>query len=132
MRIYLKRKTGFYGMGSPLTIKQNGEKWGLLHQDEGKWFETEAETVTLQASFSLLRSKPMHLTKTADGATFEVTMNPQLLWTYGGLFIGMFLLPVILFNLFILLAFLIGYFVLLWNLSKQAYIIKETTYGSKS
>lgn len=121
MKVTVMRNTGFFAMGSPLTIKANDQK-SLLFQQQEKVLELpDTGTQTLQVSFSLLKSQPYELSKQQD-VTLEVTMNPAFLWVYVLLFA---LLLVASRGIVPLLAGLVFYLLIMYRLCGRAYLIKE-------
>lgn len=120
MRITIIRNTGFFGMGSPLSLKVNGQKSLLSHQKQAV-FELSDQSVEIQVSFFLLKSQPYLLQGNHD-RTLEVTMNPAFMLIYVLLFGLLFALSK---GLGALLAGLILYFLIMYRLCSRAYLIKE-------
>ena len=55
MNIRITRNTGFYGMGSPIRVLKNGERWFSLNQNQSKEVTVE-EAVSVQATFYFLKN----------------------------------------------------------------------------
>ncbi|MCA5012911.1 MULTISPECIES: hypothetical protein [unclassified Enterococcus] len=126
MDVRCTRNTGFYGMGSPIELKKNGEKWIYLNHNQTKELEVTEDQCTVQVSFFLLKSQPLILIDKGQPISIEITMNPILVSNYVILFIGMLLVPVFHLNIFGILFLLVAYIVFLFSMFKKAYIIKET------
>lgn len=121
MKVTLIRNTGFFAMGSPLTVKANGQK-SLLFQNQEQVLELpDTGTQRIQVGFSLLKSQPYELSNQHD-VTLEVTMNPAFLWVYVLLFA---LLLVASRGIVPLVAGLVLYLLLMYRLCGRAYLIKE-------
>lgn len=121
MKVTVRRNTGFFAMGSPLTIKANGQKSPLFQQQEKVLELPDTDMQTLQVSFSLLKSQPYELSGRRD-VILEVTMNPAFLWVYVLLFA---LLLVASRGVGPLVAGLILYVLIMYRLCGRAYLIKE-------
>ncbi|MGM9903986.1 hypothetical protein A5844_000140 [Enterococcus sp. 10A9_DIV0425] len=121
MEVTFTRKTGFYAMGSPITLRIDQRKISLNHN----------QTITLdlkapfmmQASFFWLKSPVYHVTE--PGRRYIITMNLLLLQIYPFLFlfsgITALVFQSILYN-FMMVFIVIGFFFYIKN---QAYTIKE-------
>ncbi|WP_368251558.1 hypothetical protein [Enterococcus sp. 2201sp1_2201st1_B8_2201SCRN_220225] len=120
MRITIIRNTGFFGMGSPLTLKVNHQK-SLLSNQKQAVFELPNQPVEIQVSFFLLKSQPYQIQANQD-QTLEVTMNPAFVLIYLLLFGLLFILSQ---GLGAFLAGLVLYFLIMYRLCSRAYLIKE-------
>lgn len=129
MQLTFKRNTGFYAMGSPLTVTKNNKKWFLLNQNEQVNKEMTETEISVQVSFYLLKSKPKFIQNDGQEHFFEVRMNPAFQYSYLVLFGLMLLLPVVyrsfLGSILIVLIF-IGFMLVFF---KQAYVIEEFENG---
>ena len=125
MKIRCTRNTGFYGMGSPIEIRKNNEKWFYLGQNETKEVKLEESECTIQARFFFLKSMPITVSNQNQTIDLEITMNPTLILIYVILFVGMFLIPVLQLNIAGVLLLLVLYFVFVFSMLNKAYIIKE-------
>ncbi|GGC80589.1 hypothetical protein [Enterococcus wangshanyuanii] len=125
MDIRCTRNTGFYGMGSPIELKKNGEKWVYLTHNQTKELEITEDQCTVQVSFFLLKSQPLILIDKGQPISIEITMNPILISNYVILFIGMLLIPIFHLNIVGILLLLVAYAIFLFSMLKKAYIIKE-------
>lgn len=125
MKIRCTRNTGFYGMGSPIEIKKDDEKWFYLSQNQTKQVEVEAAECTIQAKFFFLKSVPFKVIDQGHIIDLEITMNPTLIFVYVILFVGMFLIPVLYLNVIGILLLLIIYFIFVFSMLSKAYVIKE-------
>ncbi|MFD2305523.1 hypothetical protein [Enterococcus termitis] len=125
MNIRCTRNTGFYGMGSPIEIKKNNQKWFSINHNQTKSVEIDEKQCVVQANFFLLKSQPLSLVDEGRTIELEVTMNPILLSNYVILFIGMILVPILRLNIIGIIFLLVIYFIFLFSMLNKAYIIKE-------
>ncbi|MFV0557142.1 MAG: hypothetical protein ACK5MW_00625 [Enterococcus sp.] len=122
MQLKLTRKTGFFGMGSPLVVRITQEQKALLNHQQTVQLELPNQMCTVQVTFFLLKSPVYQVHQTT---ALEVTMNPKLLLVYLLLFALMFLLPVMVINPWSILVILIFYGCWMRHFFRQAYLIKE-------
>ncbi|MHC5217394.1 hypothetical protein ACYSNR_12115 [Enterococcus sp. LJL128] len=130
MKLYITRKTGFYGMATPITVLKNGEKWFAIGNNSAKTVEVLENELDLQVSFYLLKSEPFHLKNDGLDKELEITMNPMLVGNYLIFFVLMLLIPATRMPLIAILLFLVLYFVFLITSLKKAYVIKEKSNGT--
>lgn len=129
MKIKIKRNTGFYGMGSPIVIKKDGEKWIYLNHNETVEKTIDEEQCSLQVSFFFLKSRPISIKGKAGVQTFEVQMNPRIIYCYVFFFLILYgaayfqSIQMTVLGIFLFFSMLIFYF-------RQAYIIKEQSDGN--
>ncbi|MEI5992637.1 hypothetical protein [Candidatus Enterococcus mansonii] len=125
MKIRCTRNTGFYGMGSPIEIRKNNEKWFYLSQNQTKQVEVEESECMIQAKFFLLKSVPFKVIDQEKIIDLELTMNPILILSYVILFVSMFLISVLQLKGIGVLLVLVTYVIFLYLMLNRAYIIKE-------
>ncbi|MGC6769950.1 hypothetical protein [Enterococcus sp. LJL51] len=130
MKLYITRKTGFYGMATPITILKNGKKWFAIGNNSTKTVEVLENELDLQVSFYLLKSEPFHLKNDGLDKELKITMNPMLVGNYLIFFVLMLLIPATRMPLIAILLFLVLYFVFLITSLKKAYVIKEKSNGT--
>lgn len=124
MEIRLIRKTGFYGMATPLLVKKDQQKWGYLAYDTTKSFQTDAEKIRLQVSLSWLKSQPIEVVG-PEAHLFEAVLNPRLLIGYIGMtFLAILLVYSLLYPLFFLPLVALSA-VWFWYFSNRAFLLKE-------
>jgi hypothetical protein len=126
MEIQLSRRTGFYGMGSPIQLQIDGKKKQSLAHNQSVLLEVDPP-FTMQVSFYWLKS-PVY-TITHPSKQYVIMMNLLLLQMYPLLFLasGVSTLYVshFLYRLFVILG-MIGFFFYIKN---KAYVIKEEDNG---
>lgn len=126
MKITFTRKTGFYGMGSPIQLRINDQNHVSLNHDQSVQIETQAP-FTMQIVFYWLKS-PVY-TVTDPKEAYVITMNLLVLQIYPFLFlgtaIGMFYWQNWLYSL-AAAVLLIGFFFYIKN---RTYAIKEERHG---
>lgn len=126
MDVRVTRRTGFYGMGSPIQLRINGKKKGQLNHNQSVLLKLEAP-FTMQVSFYWLKSPVYTITHPSKG--YFITMNLLLLQIYPFLFLGSGLsalwLHNLIYSMFVALV-MIGFFFFIKN---QAYVIKEEKDG---
>ncbi|MGM0217269.1 hypothetical protein [Enterococcus sp. AZ126] len=125
MNIRCTRNTGFYGMGSPIEVRKNGEKWIYLTQNQTKNMEIEDSVCTIQAKFFFLKSVPFFVRDQGQLIDLEIMMNPTLILVYVILFVGMLMIPVLHLNIVGISLLLVIYFIFVFSMLNKAYIIKE-------
>ncbi|MGX7029871.1 hypothetical protein [Vagococcus zengguangii] len=94
MKIKLNRNSGFFAMGTPFDILINKSSNTKLAHNQSKEIEYEPGDV-LRAKYSLLKSNEVTLSAEDDGATFEITSNPNIMRTYMTIFTLLFIFPVL-------------------------------------
>lgn len=130
MRIQFTRNTGFFGMGSPLMVTKNKQKWFTISHNGTKAVTFDEPEITVQIKFGILRSKPFVIQNKGKGsAFFMITMNPVLVTVYLALFGVMLLIPLMRLNVLGILVLLLMYFVFMISLLGNAYLVKEIAYG---
>lgn len=125
MNIRCTRNTGFYGMGSPIEVRKNDEKWFYLSQNETKQVEINEASCTIQVKFFFLKSAPFVVSDQGHTLDLEITMNPTLALVYVILFVGMFLIPVLRLNIVGIVLLLVIYVIFVFSMLNKAYMIKE-------
>lgn len=125
MNIRCTRNTGFYGMGSPIEVRKNGEKWIYLTQNQTKDMEIDDSVCTIQAKFFFLKSVPFSVRDQGQLIDLEIKMNPTLILVYVILFVGMLMIPVLHLNIVGISLLLVIYFIFVFSMLNKAYIIKE-------
>lgn len=122
MEIKLTRKTGFYGMGSPLVLWIDGKKTKSISNNQSITLDVTAP-FTMQITFFWLKSPIYTITRPA--ASYVVKMNLLLLQLYPFLFLASGLSAVyvqqFVYSLVVILVMLVFFF----YIKNQAYIIKE-------
>lgn len=122
MKIKLTRKTGFYGMGSPIVLWINGKKTRSINNNQSITFEVTAP-FTMQITFFGLKS-PVY-TATHPAASYVVEMNLLLLQLYPFLFFAGGLSAVYMQRLIYSLLVILVMIAFFFYIKNQAYIIKE-------
>ncbi|MBE9388055.1 hypothetical protein [Vagococcus salmoninarum] len=124
MKVKLTRKTGFFGMGSPLKILKNGQQAFLLNHDGSKEFEITEET-TIQGKFSFLKSEIYSLENNAESKELQIKINPNILKLYMSLFTLIFILPLIFRSWVLGVGILIIYVGFVAVMAPKFYVIEE-------
>ncbi|MBO1299378.1 MULTISPECIES: hypothetical protein [Enterococcus] len=122
MEVKFTRNTGFYGMGSPITLRIDDRKISLSHNQSTK--VTVQSPFTMQASFFWLKSPKYVITEPKKGYT--ITMNILLIQLYPFLFLFSGISAVFFQNIgysVMIVFMMIGFFLFIKN---KAYTIKET------
>lgn len=125
MKVSLTRKTGFFGMGSPLKVNKNGEQLFLLTSDETKEIETSESSLNLDVKFSFLKSETVQIDNNAEEKNLQVKINPNILKLYMSLFTLIFILPVIFKSWELGVGILAIYIVFVAVMSRKFYVIEE-------
>lgn len=123
MEVNVTRDTGFYGMGSPITLRVDGRKISL-GQNQSVTLDFEPP-FQMQVTFFWLKS-PVY-TIAEPTKNYRITMNLLLLQLYPLLFlftgISAIVIQSILYSLLIVVV-MIGFFLFIKN---KAYVIKEAS-----
>lgn len=123
MEVNVTRDTGFYGMGSPITLRIDDRKISLRH-NQSVMIDVDAP-FQMQVTFFWLKS-PVY-TITSPTKNYRITMNLILLQIYPLLFlftgISAVFMQSILYSLLIVVV-MIGFFFFIKN---KAYVIKEAS-----
>lgn len=126
MEIHFTRRTGFYGMGSPIQLRINGEKKQYLNHNQSVMVEVDTP-FTMQVSFYWLKS-PVY-TVTHPNERYVITMNLLLLQIYPFLFLASGLSAIyiqhFIYSLLVILVMIAFFF----YIKNQAYVIKEENDG---
>ncbi len=72
MDVRVTRRTGFYGMGSPIQLRINGKKKGQLNHNQSVLLKLEAP-FTMQVSFYWLKSPVYTITHPSKGYVITMT-----------------------------------------------------------
>ncbi|WP_265457580.1 hypothetical protein [Enterococcus sp. HY326] len=120
---FIKRKTGFFGYGSPLTLKIDGEKKLLINENQEKDFILN-QTSQLEVGFYWLKSQPLTVAANQRELNLKIIMNPRLVTIYIGLFLAAFLIPLFFRYWLIIPVYLLAYGFFVMRQFKQAYIIE--------
>lgn len=123
MEVNVTRDTGFYGMGSPITLRV--DDWKIsLGQNQSVTLDVDA-LFQMQVTFFWLKS-PVY-TIAEPTKNYRITMNLLLLQLYPVLFlftgISAIAIQSILYSLLIVVV-MIGFFLFIKN---KAYVIKEAS-----
>ncbi|KAF1302485.1 MULTISPECIES: hypothetical protein [Enterococcus] len=124
MKVRVTRKTGFYGMGSPLKVLLNKNAFFINH-DQTKEQDIPTASCSIQVSFYLLKSKVYHFHSQKEVLDLIIEMNPQMVQIYLAFFILMLFLPLMFRSLILSLILILFFFLFLWRFLQKAYVIKE-------
>lgn len=125
MKVTLTRKTGFFGMGSPLKVFKDGQQLFLLSSDEVKEFEVTEETFNLDVKFSFLKSETIQISNDSEERNLQVSINPNILKLYMSLFTLIFILPIIFKSWELGVGILAIYIIFVAVMSRKFYVIEE-------
>lgn len=135
MELQLTRRTGFYGMGSPLEVMQGKKRIAAINHQQ-TIFLALAEQTPIRVRMFFLESQPFQLPKGQSALKLEVVMNPALKRIYIGFYLSLFLmmgvlglLSISLYSLLFVGVYLVAYFVFVFIYLKKAYLIKEVPHG---
>lgn len=135
MELELTRRTGFYGMGSPLEIMQGKKRIAAINHQQ-TIFLALAEQTPIRVRMFFLESQPFQLPQGQSALKLEVVMNPALKRVYIGFYLSLFLmigglslLSISLYSLLFVGVYLVAYFVFALIYLKKAYLIKEVRHG---
>lgn len=135
MELELTRRTGFYGMGSPLEIMQGKKRIAAINHQQ-TIFLALAEQTPIRVRMFFLESQPFQLPQGQSALKLEVVMNPALKRVYIGFYLSLFLmigglslLSISLYSLLFVGVYLVAYFVFVLIYLKKAYLIKEVRHG---
>lgn len=129
MDVHVTRRTGFYGMATPIEVLKNGKRWFLIANDSQKSLEVSESEIEVQVRFYFMKSDVLYLKNDGLDKELEITMSPILLSNYFVFFMLMLLIPFVGISLLGVLLFLLLYFIFLFFMLKKAYIIKEIDNG---
>ncbi|MBL1224397.1 hypothetical protein [Enterococcus sp. BWR-S5] len=130
MDVHVTRKTGFYGMATPIEVLKNGERWFMIANNSEKTMEVSEEQIEVQVRFYLMKSEILYLKNDASEKELEITMSPILLSNYLVFFVLMLMIPLVGMSIAAILVFLLLYFIFMFFMLKKAYIIKEINDGA--
>ncbi|PQF22573.1 hypothetical protein [Enterococcus mundtii] len=123
MEVNVTRDTGFYGMGSPITLRIDDRKISLRH-NQSVMIDVDAP-FQMQVTFFWLKSPVYAISRPTKN--YRITMNLILLQIYPLLFlftgISAVFMQSILYSLLIVVV-MIGFFFFIKN---KAYVIKEAS-----
>lgn len=125
MKVSLTRKTGFFGMGSPLKVFKNGEQVFLLNNDQTKEIAASEEAINLDVKFSFLKSETVQIDNNAEEKQLQVKINPNILKLYMSLFTLIFILPIIFKSWELGVGILAIYIIFVAVMSRKFYVIEE-------
>ncbi|WP_314059854.1 hypothetical protein [uncultured Vagococcus sp.] len=125
MKVSLTRKTGFFGMGSPLKVFKNGEQVFLLNNDQTKEIDASEEAINLDVKFSFLKSETVQIDNNAEEKQLQVKINPNILKLYMSLFTLIFILPIIFKSWELGVGILAIYIIFVAVMSRKFYVIEE-------
>ncbi|MFS1032108.1 hypothetical protein ACFC9G_09170 [Enterococcus casseliflavus] len=135
MELQLTRRTGFYGMGSPLEVMQGKKRIAAINHQQ-TIFLALAEQTPIRVRMFFLESQTFQLPKGQSALKLEVVMNPALKRIYIGFYLSLFLmmgvlglLSISLYSLLFVGVYLVAYFVFVLIYLKKAYLIKEVPHG---
>lgn len=135
MELQLTRRTGFYGMGSPLEVMQGKKRIAAINHQQ-TIFLALVEQTPIRVRMFFLESQPFQLPKGQSALKLEVVMNPALKRIYIGFYLSLFLmmgvlglLSISLYSLLFVGVYLVAYFVFVLIYLKKAYLIKEVPHG---
>lgn len=130
MNVHVTRRTGFYGMATPIEVLKNGERWFMIANNSVKTLDVSESQIEVQVRFYFMKSEVFYLKNDARDKELEITMNPILLSNYLVFFILMLLVPLAGMSIAAILLFLLLYFMFLFFILKKAYVIKEIDDGA--
>lgn len=125
MKVSLTRKTGFFGMGSPLKVFKNGEQVFLLNNDQTREIDASEEAINLDVKFSFLKSETVQIDNNAEEKQLQVKINPNILKLYMSLFTLIFILPIIFKSWELGVGILAIYIIFVAVMSRKFYVIEE-------
>lgn len=135
MELQLTRRTGFYGMGSPLEVMQGKKRIATINHQQ-TIFLALAEQTPIRVRMFFLESQPFQLPQGQSALKLEVVMNPTLKRVYIGFYLSLFLMmgvlglfSISLYSLLFVGVYLVAYFVFVLIYLKKAYLIKEVPHG---
>ena len=85
MELQLTRRTGFYGMGSPLEVMQGKKRIAAINHQQTIFLEL-AEQTPIRVRMFFLESQPFQLPQGQSALKLEIVMNPTLKRLYRLLF----------------------------------------------
>lgn len=129
MNVHVTRRTGFYGMATPIEVLKNGERWFMIANNSQKTLNITENQVEVQVRFYFMKSEVLYLKNDASDKELEITMNPVLLSNYLVFFLLMLLIPLVGVSIAGILIVLLLYFTFLFFMLKKAYVIKEIDDG---
>ncbi|MBL1228547.1 hypothetical protein IW492_04780 [Enterococcus sp. BWB1-3] len=127
MIVHFTRKTGFYGMATPIEVMKNGERWFLITNNSEKMVEVNENEVEVQVRFYFMKSDVFLLANNSAEKELEIKMNPILVSNYLFFFFLILVARGSYWGVLILLAL---YCIFLFSVLKKAYVIKEKTDGT--
>lgn len=125
MELQVTRKTGFYGMGSAISLTKNGQYWFSINHNQVKQLNVSENEMTIQAKLFFFKSKNKIIKNKGNLVSLEITMNPRMVFAYVLFFIFMMFLPIIGFSFIGILVLFALYAVFLFSMVNRAYVIKE-------
>lgn len=128
MKVLVKRKTGFMGMGSAIKLVKNHTDITKINFQEEKEL-TYDEGDELIAQFSFLKSDPYVLTEKDNEKELTVSSNPTVLNLYMSFFTLIFILPIVFRSWLLGVLIVICYVVFIFVMAKKYYLIKRTKNG---
>ena len=131
MEVRVTRKTGFYGMGSPIKVILN-DKTFMLNHEQSKTLTITEETCSIQVSFYLLKSKVYRFQPQKEPLDLIIQMNPKMIQIYLILFGFMLLMPLLLRSIAVSILLIVLFIGFLLKFLHQAYIVKENGHGTTS
>ncbi|WP_086347442.1 hypothetical protein [Candidatus Enterococcus clewellii] len=130
MNVHVTRRTGFYGMATPIEVLKNGERWFMIANNSQKTLNVTENQVEVQVRFYFMKSEVLYLKNDASDKELEITMNPVLVSNYLVFFLLMLLIPLVGVSIAGILFVLLLYFIFLFLMLKKAYVIKEIDDGA--
>lgn len=135
MELQLTRRTGFYGMGSPLEVMQGKKRIAAINHQQTIFLEL-AEQTPIRVRMFFLESQPFQLPQGQSALKLEIVMNPTLKRLYIGFYLSLFLMmgvlglfSISLYSLLFVGVYLVAYFVFVLIYLKKTYLIKEVPHG---
>ena len=125
MKVNLTRKTGFFGMGSPLKVVVDQEEAFQLTNETTKEFEVTKPDATLQVTYSFLKSEVFTLVNGQLEKNLQIRINPNILKLYMSLFTLIFILPLVFRSWELGVGILAIYVIFVAVMSRKFYIIEE-------
>ncbi|MBP1045573.1 hypothetical protein I6N96_04735 [Enterococcus sp. BWM-S5] len=130
MNVHVTRRTGFYGMATPIKVLKNGEPCFMIANNTTKTIEVSEAEAELQVRFYFLGSDTFYLKNDGLDKEIEITMSPILLSNYLVFFFLMLMIPLVGMSIAAILIFVLLYFIFLFFMLKKAYVIKEIDDGA--
>lgn len=124
MKINLKRKVGYMGIGSAINVLKNNQKVATISPEETIEVDVESGD-KLQVAYGILKSEVFDVTEEHQDRTFDVHMNPVVFNFYVTYFTLIFIIPLLFKSWVFAIALVAFYGVFIWLMGKKFYIMEE-------